>query len=77
MTRSRIPLLLALALLAAGAAAQNPPLLRAPLQAPAGSPGSPFELGSRLEVASCIPLFHGARLSDRRWTRSRRESTRV
>ncbi|UCO96739.1 hypothetical protein LF844_18950 [Metapseudomonas lalkuanensis] len=40
MTRSRIPLLLALVLIAGGALAQNPPLLRAPLQAPAGAPGT-------------------------------------
>ncbi|MCO6058631.1 hypothetical protein NG726_18395 [Pseudomonas sp. MOB-449] len=39
MIHSRVPLLLALALMAGEAAAQNPPLLRAPLQAPAGSPG--------------------------------------
>ncbi|AOE84393.1 hypothetical protein [Pseudomonas sp. TCU-HL1] len=39
MKRSHIQLLLALALIAGGAAAQNSPLLRAPLQAPAGSPG--------------------------------------
>ncbi|MFZ6046634.1 hypothetical protein ACFW0H_10950 [Pseudomonas sp. CR3202] len=40
MTIFRIPLLLALALLADEVAAQNPPLLRAPLQAPAGAPGT-------------------------------------
>lgn len=40
MTLFRVPLLLALALIAGGAAAQNPPLLRAPLQAPAGAPGT-------------------------------------
>ncbi|MGF6690570.1 hypothetical protein M2318_000614 [Metapseudomonas resinovorans] len=40
MKLSHRSLLLALALIAGSAAAQNPPLLRAPLQAPAGSPGT-------------------------------------
>ncbi len=40
MIMFRIPLLLALALVSGAAAAQNPPLLRAPLQAPAGAPGT-------------------------------------
>ncbi|MFC5695666.1 hypothetical protein ACFPU0_08860 [Pseudomonas sp. GCM10022186] len=40
MTLFRNSLLLALALVAGGVAAQNPPLLRAPLQAPAGAPGT-------------------------------------
>lgn len=40
MKLSHFQLLLALALIAGGAAAQNPPLLRAPLQAPAGAPGN-------------------------------------
>ncbi|BAN47583.1 hypothetical protein [Metapseudomonas resinovorans] len=39
MKRTHPPLLLALALIAGSAVAQNPPLLRAPLQAPAGTPG--------------------------------------
>ncbi|AYF87605.1 hypothetical protein D6Z43_10760 [Pseudomonas sp. DY-1] len=40
MIRSRVPLMLALALMTGAATAQNPPLLRAPLQAPAGAPGT-------------------------------------
>lgn len=41
MNRSLFPTLLVLALVAGGALAQgSPPLLRAPLQAPAGSPGT-------------------------------------
>ncbi len=40
MIHSRVAVLLTLALTASAAAAQNPPLLRAPLQPPAGAPGT-------------------------------------
>ncbi|MDH4559267.1 hypothetical protein E8F11_29550 [Pseudomonas sp. BN417] len=66
MNLSKLPLLLALALLAGGAAAQNPPLLRAPLQAPAGAPGTvtpqPYPQIVPRAVTSPVPQSGNPRL---------------
>ncbi|MDT4884919.1 hypothetical protein D3C84_252200 [compost metagenome] len=66
MNLGRLPLLLALALLAGGAAAQNPPLLRAPLQAPAGAPGTatpqPYPQVVPRAVTSPVPQSGNPRL---------------